>query len=74
MRQIDLLEQHIISAGCDNESCKDITLALLETCDFAQMHQVNSLFKSIMLSDQMKGVDSDTLKAALVTAIQNADF
>jgi len=38
------------------------------------MHIVNKIFKSVILSDEMQGADSDTMKNALIAAILDADF
>ncbi|MBN9286543.1 MAG: hypothetical protein BGO43_06325 [Gammaproteobacteria bacterium 39-13] len=74
MRLLHSHEQVIISAGCMEGACLQTTLEFLNNCSYSQMQQINVVFKSIILSDEMKGADEATLKAALINAIQNMSF
>lgn len=61
--------------GCTYDgSCQSATLFFLDHCSIDQMYIVNQIFKDVFLSDAMQGADSDTLKAALIQAIMDADF
>ena len=62
----------LISAGCSDNSCQIATLDFLQACSMAQMIQINTIFKQVLLSDAMKDADSDTKKAALIAAIENS--
>ncbi len=64
----------LVSGGCGDNSCQIATLDFLEACSMAQMIQINTIFKQVLLSDAMKDADSDTKKAALIAAIENSSF
>lgn len=74
MRTLHIDETPTISAGCLDNSCLETTLEFLHNCSYPQMQQINALFKSIILSDEMKGADEATIKAALIDAIQTMSF
>lgn len=69
MRPLNHQEQTLVSGGCGE--CKKATLDMLESCSMTQLRDVNKIFKGIILSDDMKGQSDDTIKAALITGIQN---
>ncbi|MBS0286971.1 MAG: hypothetical protein JSR17_06730 [Proteobacteria bacterium] len=62
-----------VSGGCPN-NCKDATLVFLNTCTMEQMIEINKIFKTILLSDEMKNVDNDTKIAALIAAIEASNI
>ncbi len=68
--EIEETQLHAITGGCGEDSCKDATLNFLNACSMEQMFAINQIFKTILLSDEMKGVDNDTKIAALIEAIQ----
>ncbi len=59
-----------ISAGCGDNTCTDATLNFLHSCTMEQMKAVNTIFRTILLSDEMINVDNDTKIAALIAAIE----
>ena len=63
-----------VAGGCGQESCKEATLNFLDTCTMEEMIQINKIFKNILLSDEMKGVDNDTKIAALIAAIESSSL
>ncbi len=63
-----------VAGGCPQDICKEATLNLLHSCSMEEMIEVNKIFKFVLLSDEMKGADSDTKIAALIAAIQNSSL
>lgn len=62
-----------VSGGCP-DNCQDATLVFLHTCTMEQMIKVNQIFKTILLSEEMKNVDNDTKISALIAAIEASNI
>lgn len=64
-----------IHGGCPcSDSCQYSAVSLLNHCSMDELYKVNAVFKSVLLSEQMAGADSATLKEALIEAIMAADI
>ncbi len=61
-----------VSGGC--EACHDVTLQLLDACSLQQLGMINAVFKAVILNPDLQGASADTIKTALITAIENTSF
>lgn len=74
MREISNSSCHLISGGSGSyieENCLVASLNFLNQCDMMHLYAVNEIFQKVLLSDEFKDADLATLKAALITAIEN---
>lgn len=70
----NLNQQELLSVvgGCG--ACHDVTLDLLDACGLEQLGIINAVFKSVILNPNLHGASADTIKAELITAIENTTF
>lgn len=68
MKLMSMQNTLIVSGGCD--SCKESTLEMLNQCDYSQLQFINALFKSVILSEEMRNADDDALIKALTQIVK----
>lgn len=73
MQKLSINQTQSISGG-DGSVCQMATIEFLNSCQREQMGKVNHVFKEVILSEAMLNVDEQTLKAALIQAIMDADI
>ena len=73
MRVLSQVTLQSITGGCGETTCQQATLAFLESCSYDNMKKINQIFKSVVLSPDMKDADAETIRLAMIAAVK-ADF
>jgi hypothetical protein len=80
MKTLSKTDSLNISAGCGEStcpfqnSCKNTAILMLNTCSMDELSQINLLFKDTIQNEPLVNADSNARKAALINALENADF
>jgi len=69
MYSLQATDLMLVSGGCD-DTCKAATITWLQSCSYEDLQQLNHIFKKVVLSDEMKGVDGQTIVNAMIAAVE----